>query len=152
MIMSTKTGKTGKSGKIGIPALILLASTLGCGQTSFFEVTVTVNNNVSGVRLDCLYAIDQCAVTVSGPVSDNFTLASRSCVHPTAFQLGSFQYGTGEDSGNIVFHVDIFDGNLHKLGQGDGPSTAIKAGGRTPVAVAVVPDASAFAATGSCPP
>jgi hypothetical protein len=150
MTMRTQIRKIG--GKNGIAALVLLASAVGCGQTSFFDVTVTVNNTVSGVRLDCLYAIDSCEVTVSGKASDSFTLASKSCTHPTAFQVGVFQYGTGEDSGNVGFHVEIFDGNHRKLGQGDGPSTAIKAGGRQSVAVPVLPEAAAFASTGSCPP
>jgi hypothetical protein len=140
--------KIGILGKAGLSALLLLTGAAGCGQTSFFEVAVVVNSN-AGVRQDCLSFIDLCQVTVSGAASDSFTLNSATCVQPRSFQIGIFQYGTDSESGNVSFHVDIFDGNLKKLGQGDGTG-AIKAGGRQPVTVPIAPDAVAFAP--ACPP
>lgn len=124
-------------------ALALLAGGSGCGQLSFMEVAVVVRNN-TGILPECLFTIDLCQVKVSGTESGDFTLGNFACTHPTNYQIAKFQYGTDESSGNIAFHVDIFDGNLKKLGQGDG-SGAIKDGGRQPVTVDVVPDTAAFA-------
>jgi hypothetical protein len=135
-------------GKIAGSALLLLCGASGCGDPSFFEVSVVVTSN-AGVRLDCLSFIETCEVTVSGAASESFTLGNNSCVSPRAFQIGLFQYGTDSDSGNVGFHVEIFDPNGKKLGQGDG-SGAIKKGGRQPVTVPVAPDPVAFAP--ACPP
>jgi hypothetical protein len=122
------------------------------GQVSHFNVGVLVNQ-VVGVRLDCLYAIDSCMFTVSGSLNDGpFYLPSKVCTHPTAFWLGSFQYDTGAISGSVLFHVEIFDGNRRKLGQGDTANTAVKPGGQESLTAAIVPDPAAFIATGSCPP
>lgn len=125
-------------------SVALLIGAVGCGNPSFFEVAVIVNNDTT-VRLDCLTGIETCQVAVSGAASDAFTLGNSTCSGiKHAFQLGQFQYGTDKDSGNVNFHVDIFDGNLKKLGQGDATG-AIKKEGRQPVMLHVVPDPVAFA-------
>jgi hypothetical protein len=165
MIMPTRIGKVEDADKMkttanasrrttGLSALIafaLLAGAAGCGQLSFMEVTVRVDNTVAAVNSSCLYSIDRCEVRVSGAESDFFTLGAGACVHRTVFDLAEFQFGTDESSGNISFHIEIFDANGNKLGQGDGAG-AIKDGGRQPVIVPVAPDAAAFAATGGCSP
>ena len=162
IIMRTRLGKQGndtantnqvdrRNGRVtwlGLLAMGLLAGASGCGELSFMEVSVVVASNTA-VRSDCLFAINSCEVKVTGSENTNFTLGNNACVHPLNFTIGKFQFGTDSDSGNIAFHVDIFDGNLVKLGQGDG-SDSIKAGGRKPVTVNVTPDAAAFAP--SCPP
>lgn len=161
--MATRIGKLDDAGNMRradghkrrtvLPALVfaLLTGASGCGQLSFMEVTVRISSNVAAVDASCIYAVDQCEVRVSGAETDFFTLVNNACVHRTAFDIAEFQFGTDESSGNISFHVEIYDGNHNKLGQGDG-SGPIKDGGRQPVIVPVAPDAVAFAATGACSP
>ena len=145
MIMPVRIFRTG----ILVGALALLGGASGCGQLAFMEVEVRVMQTAQ-VDASCLYTIDRCEVRVSGAESDFFTLGNGACARQLNFKP-DFQFGTDEDSGNIAFHVDIFDGNGHKLGQGDG-SGAIKEGGRQKVMVPITPDGAAFAATGACAP
>jgi hypothetical protein len=135
--MQTRIGKTGikTAGSmtgtgIGIAALVALA---GCGgQTSFFEVTVTVNNPMVDRTM-----ITSCEMTVSGSATDGpFSLAG--CDHVTAQTIGVFQYGTDAESGTVSFHVVAFNGSRGTLGVGDS-SGAIKKGGRTPISLAIGP-------------
>jgi hypothetical protein len=96
------------------------------GGGSHFNVAVLVNQ-VPGFRLDCLYAIDSCRLSVLGSVSDGpFILGNNVCTHPRAYSLGVFRYDTAASSGSVLFHAEIFDGNLHKLGEGDTVTTAIR--------------------------
>jgi hypothetical protein len=131
--MKTRIGKIGIRSGVGAAALVALATGLaGCGgQTSFFEVTVTVSNLVDRTM------IASCELTVSGAAKDGpFNL--DNCGHVTAPTIGIFQYGTDSESGTVSFHVDAFDGSRGKLGQGDS-SGAIKKGGRTPISLAIAP-------------
>jgi hypothetical protein len=120
---------------------------VGCGQTSYFEVTVTLPATVD----TCLQSmIFSCEVAVSGAASDSFTLPSDVCISPKQRQIGVFQYGTDKDSGNVAFHLDLFTGNrtvgpgsvsptnpVGPIASGDG-SASIKAGMRQQVTVPLV--------------
>lgn len=121
----------------------LCAASAGCGKTSYFEVAVSVKNDVPAVNASCLFTISSCRVTVSGAASDSFTLADSACHGPRTFDLGLFQYATDSDSGNVTFTVDIYDGSNNKLGEGAG-SAPIKSGGRQTLMVGVEPDPTPF--------
>lgn len=120
----------------GLLGLGLLGSA-GCGQTSYFEVTVLAG---SSVPPSCLSTIDHCEVTASGAGSNGefFTLDSRACHMPLASSIGVFQYSTDKDSGNVAFHVDLVTlngGMLKVLASGDSAPTPVKSGGRQAVSV-----------------
>lgn len=125
------------------PVLALLGAG-GCGETSYFEVAVSVSNTLSPA--DCLSKMNSCEVRVSGADSSSFSLGGNICVSPINYSLGKFQFTTEKDSGNMNFHVEIFDGNLRKLGQGDA-AAAVKAGGIQTLMLTVMPDVAAFNCT-----
>jgi hypothetical protein len=124
---------------------ILGSLTGACGQTSYFEVSVAVKNDVPAVTPTCLFTISHCSVTVSGADSYHTGLLDKAChrSNPTDYSLGAFQYATDKDSGVVTFTVEIQDGNLKKLGDGTA-SGAIIPGGRQTLTVGIEPDAAAF--------
>ena len=114
-----------------------------CGQTSFFDVMVTVKQ-VQGVTQDSLRQINSCQVTVSGASSDAFPLDNCVFGLVQSFAIGTFQYGTDKDSGTVNFQVDLIGQDRRTvLGSGTG-GAAIKSGGRQTLAVEVVPDPTKF--------
>lgn len=116
---------------ITLAGLVLAVSLAGCGQTSFFEVTVVANTTAIDISM-----IASCVAKVSGAATESFSLDTMKCSHVVNATLGTFEYGTTAESGTLSFHVDLLRGDLTKLGQGDG-SGAIKAGGRQTVTVNV---------------
>lgn len=129
----TTRQKAKMNAKIGLAGLVLVAGLAGCGQTSFFEVTVVAATGTNGIDISM---INSCVVKVSGAATDSFSLSQAKCSHVTTPTLGTFEYGTTAESGMLSFHVDLLRGDLTKLGQGDS-SGAIKAGGRQTVTVNV---------------
>jgi hypothetical protein len=129
---SEKIGVGGKAGKGGWTALVAVAALAGCGQTSFFDVTVTAMNSVD------ISTINSCQVLVSGAASDTFSLDGAKCGHVMQFNIGTFEYGTTLESGTLNFHIDLLKGDLTKMAQGDG-SGAVKVGGHQPIIVTVAP-------------
>lgn len=118
----------------------------GCGgQVSFFEVSV----GLTGISQACAYAIASCDVTVSGAANDSFQLSDQVCNGRMSLQRGKFQYGTEAESGNVKFHVDVFNGNRKKLGAGEAEK-AIVPGGRATLDLTVMADAAALAETMAC--
>jgi len=140
-------------GKFVLRALVLasLIGAAGCGQPSFFEVTVQVAP-VTGVRTDCINsAVFSCELTVSGAASGSYVLGSGVCSPPPrSFTIAQFQYGTDADSGNVTFDMSIFSTQHAKLGEGS-VTAAIKAKATQPVTLTIQPDLAAFIATNSCP-
>ena len=134
-----------KKALLTVLGLGALAATTSCGQVSFFEVAVTL----TGLTPSCSYAIASCEVTVSGAAHDSFTLSSKVCDAQMTLNRGTFQYGTEAESGTVNFHLEIFNGNREKLGQGDA-SKAIQPGGRAKVDLMVVADAVALMETKAC--
>ena len=134
---------------LGIALLLLaLPGLQACGQTSYFDVAVTIKQ-VPGVTVSSLRDIDLCVVSVSGAASDSFSLGTSTRVlcqqnMVQSFDLGLFQYGTDADSGMVNFDVKIYMPNRTTvLGEGMG-GAAIKSGGRQTVAVEIVPDPTKF--------
>jgi hypothetical protein len=136
---------------IQIPALgvlLLLPALQACGQTSYFDVAVTIKQ-VPGISVSNLRDIDLCVATVSGAASDSFSLGTGTRVAcqqgmVQSFDLGLFQYGTDSDSGTVNFDVKIYKAD-HQTILGEGMSgAAIKTGGRQTVAVEIVPDPTKF--------
>lgn len=142
-----------KIGKLFVPALVLasLMGAAGCGQPSFFDVTVQVAP-ATGVRTDCIQsAVFSCELTVSGAASGSFALGGGVCSPPPrSYTIAQFQYGTDSDSGNVTFNMAIFSTNHAKLGEGS-VTAAIKAKATQPVTLTIQPDLAAFVATQSCP-
>lgn len=130
--------------RTSILALTLLGGVAaGCGQTSYFEVTVNVSTSDPKVTTACLFSVGYCVVTVSGAASDHFGLTDQACDKPASYNLGLFQFATDKDSGTVNFLVEIQDTNHKPAGQGT-VSGPIKVGGRQTLTVAVTPDASAL--------
>ncbi|HEY4184135.1 MAG TPA: hypothetical protein VGP07_03660 [Polyangia bacterium] len=130
---------------IGLSALALGFSLVGCGQISYFQVEVTVDGTVGG-NTGTLKQINSCEVMTSGAVSDetDFTLSSCSSSasyadHPV---IGTFEYGTTKDSGTVTFKILLKDGSLNTLGQGSVDGN-ISAGKITPLELHVT-DTSGF--------
>jgi hypothetical protein len=128
--------------------LILLPGLQACGQTSYFDVALTVKQ-VPGVTVSSLRDIDLCVVSVSGAASETFSLGTSTRVicqqgSVQSFDLGIFQYGTDSDSGVVNFDVKIYKpDHTTVLGEGMG-GAAIKSGGRQTLAVEIVPDPTKF--------
>jgi hypothetical protein len=128
--------------------LLLLPALQACGQTSYFDVAVSIRQ-VPGVSVSSLRDIDLCVATVSGAASDTFSLGTGTRVicqqgMVQSFDLGIFQYGTDSDSGTVTFDVKIYKQDHSTiLGEGMG-AAAIKTGGRQTVAVEIVPDPTKF--------
>lgn len=120
------------TGLLALGLLCVMAA--GCGDTSYFEVTVLAG---SSVPPSCLSTIDHCEVTVTGAGGEFFTFA-KACHMPLASTIGVFQYATDKDSGNVGFNVDLVTlngGKLSVLASGASTPTPIKSGGRQAVNV-----------------
>jgi len=136
----------GKSLLLGTLCAGALAATSGCGgEVSFFEVNVSL----TGITRACAFAIASCEVTVTGAASDFFTLNSRMCDQRMALDRGTFQYGTEAGSGNVNFHIEVFNGNREKLGAGDAQKPIMK-GGRVVMDLMAAIDPAALASTMAC--
>ncbi len=130
--------------KTGLLALaILLGAASGCGQTSYFEVTVNLDMTNPKVTPTCLFRVGYCVVTVSGAASDHFALNDAACDKPTSYALGLFRYATDQDSGNVNFLVEIQDTSQKAVGQGS-LAKPIVSGGIQKLTVSVAPDATAL--------
>lgn len=142
--MKTTTQRKGNAKmKTGLLALALAgAAVSGCGQTSYFEVSLDITPDPGS---SCLTRIYTCTVSVMGADSGYFNLDDRVCHAPTSTNLGLFQFSTEKDSGNVNFKVQIVNVDLKPLGAGTG-SGAIKAGGRQAVQIHVTPDDAALTA------
>jgi hypothetical protein len=137
----------GKNLLLGMLCAGALAAASGCGgEVNFFEVNVTL----TGISPACAYAVGSCEVTVSGAATDFFTLKNGVCDRREGVDRGRFQFGTEAGSGEVNFHIDVFNGNRVKLGSGDA-SKAIMKGGRAVVDLKAAMDPAALAATMSCP-
>lgn len=119
------------------------AASAGCGQVSFFEVAVVADNSTAMLRTEKLFEVDRCEVLVSGAVTDGFTLSD--CRNPSTedWFLGTFQYGTESESGDVTFTIKLYNGVVKLLGQG-AATAPIKKGGRQNIEVKVLLDATNF--------
>lgn len=140
-----KTMGKAKKSLLTLLGLGALAASSGCGQISYFEVHVAL----TGLSASCSFAIASCEVTVTGAANDFFNLKSDVCDAKAMLDRGKFQYGTEAESGNVNFHLEIFNGNRVKLGQGDA-SGSIKPGARAMVELAVAADPAALTSTMAC--
>ena len=134
-----------KKSLLTLVGLGALTATSGCGQISYFEVETTL----SGLSASCAFAIASCEVTVTGAANDFFNLKREVCDAKAMLSRGKFQYGTEAESGNVSFHMEIFNGNRDKLGAGD-TSGPIKPGGRTALTMTVNADPAALTSTMAC--
>jgi hypothetical protein len=136
----------GKTFLLGALCLGALTSASSCGgEVSFFEVSV----RMTGISPSCAYAVAYCEVTVSGAAKDFFSLEPEVCDRRMTVDRGKFQFGTEAESGDVNFHIDIFNGNRIKLGAGDAHQPVQK-GGRAVVDLVAAMDPAALASTMAC--
>jgi hypothetical protein len=108
-------------------------------------VAVTIDPTVSSGNLQ---QISVCEVMTSGAISDesDFTLNQSVCGSGTNFTnldkdsngdhvIGNFEYGTTKTSGQVHFHIILWDGSHKMLGQGDADGSV--ASGVVPVTLKV---------------
>lgn len=114
----------------------------GCGQTSYFDVSVTIKQDPK-IGAPQLARIDSCYVTVSGAATDSFPLNGCSQGTVTGLNLGTFQYGTDKDSGSFTFSVVVRDGVQTTVGTGS-VTALLKSGTRTVTSVEVALDPTKF--------
>lgn len=119
----------------------------GCGQTSYFSVDVIVSG-ATGRNAGSMQEVASVAVKVEGAASDQFGL--ENFPRPTNYSyprdpkdhqqiiLGTFQYGTTSESGNVNFKVTVNNGSLQELASGSGEGT-IQAGSSVAMSVTVDP-------------
>jgi hypothetical protein len=136
----------GKNLLLGALSLGALAATSSCGgEVSFFEVNVSM----SGITSACAYTIASCEVTVSGAATDHFSLEPAICDQRATVDRGRFQFGTEAGSGDVNFHIEVFNGNRDKLGAGDASKPIMK-GGRVVLDLVAMIDQAALASTMAC--
>jgi len=126
----------------GLLGWILLVGLPACGQTSYFDVAVTIKQDPM-VTTDKLFQIGSCVGSVSGATVDGFVLNTCSAGGVTGYDLGTFQYGTDKDSGTFTFTVMILDGFKQSLGTGSAMGQ-VKSGARTSLSLEIVPVPAAF--------
>jgi hypothetical protein len=125
-----------------IGLLALLVGAVGCGDVSYFDVTVKVDPTMNVGQTD-LTAINVCEVHTSGAASDVFTMdnCAQGMVYNT-FTLGTFQYGVSASSGTVNFDIILKDGSSKTLAEGTGSGT-IASGKHTALTVSVEPQVPA---------
>jgi hypothetical protein len=121
---------------------IVLAGLPACGQTSYFDVAVTIKQDPM-VTTTQLFQIASCIGSVTGATVDGFALQTCPPGGVTGYDLGIFQYGTDKDSGTFTFTVMILDGFKQSLGTGS-TSGQVKSGARTSLSLEIVPVPAAF--------
>jgi hypothetical protein len=125
--------------KIGFLALLVGAvGVVGCGDVSYFDVTVTVNTGMNISESD-LTAVNTCQVHTSGAASDIFTMdnCAQGMIY-TSFLIGEFQYGTSSGSGTVNFDVILKDGSGKTLAEGSNGGSIVS-GKHAALTVAVDP-------------
>ena len=135
--------------KIGLAALALTGF-VGCGQTTYFSVTVEVKDSTGRDR-NKLSQVISAEVTATGAGSgesifllDNFPHANNYNYGNTSdgqLLLSRFQYGTTNESGHVDFQVDLHNGTNGPdgvIGSGSGGGD-IKPGATIDVTVMIDP-------------
>jgi hypothetical protein len=97
-----------------VAALPLLAGA-GCDTYSYINIDVSLSttSTVPFTRTSA-FAIQQCHMVVSGAITDSFDLDSSVCPPPQTttsnpFEIGTIDYSTFADSGNVTFTLNVFD-------------------------------------------
>jgi hypothetical protein len=106
------------SKKIGLAALALTGF-VGCGQTTYFSVSVEVTGSLGNDR-NALSQVVSAEVTASGAISGEPIFLLGDFPHDKGYNypkasdgqllLSRFQYGTTEESGHVDFKVDLHNG------------------------------------------
>jgi hypothetical protein len=135
------------SKRIGILALTL-GGLVGCGQISYFTVTVEVKD-APGRDRNKLSQIVSAEVLATGAISDEPSFLLNPIQKSASYNyeilsdgqpmFARFQYGTTKESGRVDFQVDLHNGTLGPDGviaSGTGGGD-IKAGGSAEVTVMV---------------
>ena len=137
------------SKKIGLAALALTAF-VGCGQTTYFSVSVEVKDSTGRDR-NKLAQVISAEVTATGAVSGEPNFLLDDFPHANNYNYGTasdgqlllsrFQYGTTNESGRVDFKVDLHNGTNGPdgvIGSGSGGAD-IKPGATINVTVMVDP-------------
>jgi hypothetical protein len=118
----------------------------GCGQTSYFSVDVIVSGQTGRDPLKMQQVI-HADVKAEGAISDQSQFGLEGFPRPSSYGyprdsksqiiIGTFQYGTTSESGNVTFHVTLRDDN-NDLATGSGDGT-IHSGSSVAMSVTVDP-------------
>jgi hypothetical protein len=90
----------------GLPLAAVLLSTLGaalaggCDTYHYYDITI---NSMSPVTVTETSSMNFCQVLVSGAASDNIPLTMNVGCPPVGSGIGTIEYATFADSGNITF-------------------------------------------------
>ncbi len=116
--------------RIRFLALGLAVAAAGCGEVSFFDVSVSTALAVDNT------VITQCEVKVTGAASETFSL--KNCDHVTSHTIGTFEYGTDSGSGTVNFDISARDGGRNVVAHNT-ISGNIAKGGHTPLMITLNP-------------
>lgn len=110
-------------------ALVLLACGAGaCNSYSYYDLTLKLGTGFDVVKTG---SIQHCRLDVSGAVSDSVELNEAACKTAITGDIGTIEYSTFADSGNITFTLRLYQdpesNPLCLLGEGAQTIDAAKA-------------------------
>jgi len=125
-------------GTVGLLALALLFASTGCTKSVLYTyVSVHVMIDDTTVTEDQLVQVTSCVFDVAsteGSQSRNL----RCPPHNVRFDVGTFEWETQVQQGDLAFMVRIFDSNLVVIGQGSSEPVPISPGKHLTTSVLVV--------------
>jgi hypothetical protein len=111
----------------------------GCGNFSYFDVDMKLGTDFNVVAIGRIFS---CHVFVTGAASDDFTLPYNKChaINTGTRDVGTFQYSTLADSGNVTFTLRLFE-RMESAGceLGNGAVTLAVDSGKTVAGTLTVP-------------
>jgi hypothetical protein len=103
-------------------SLVALAlSAFGCSQYHYYDLDTSLDPAFSFTETT---SIQRCVLTVSG--ADSFRgLLPKLCMGAGSgsHHLGTFEYSSLADSGNLTFKLDVYDGEGNECLTGEGTKT-----------------------------
>ncbi len=110
-----------------VPAVLWLGLSAGaCSSYSYYDLDLKFGSGFDVVKIGSIYS---CHLVVTGASSDDVVLDPAHCKTATTGELGTVEYSTFADSGNITFTLKAFqypEANPNcELGEG---STTLAAG------------------------
>src|SRR5215470_15835118 len=95
----------------------------GCHDFKYVDVAVRFDptpaqGQTTGFDSASAFTVNICRVNVSGAATDSFVLPEGSCPNRLnkndPLNVGTFEYSTFADSGNITFTLQAFQGNVER--------------------------------------
>lgn len=124
--------KRGNSSRLSsLFALVLLACGAGaCNSYSYYDLDLKLDTG-KGFNVVTIGLIEHCVLDVSGAASDRIEIDPGICKTATTGEIGTIEYSTFADSGNIVFSLKLYQdpesNPMCLLGEGSTTLEAAKA-------------------------